>query len=588
MDIKWSLDALYPSFESNEFQEDLKRLESKINNLKDFSEKELKAADKAPEKIQKYIELQIELTNIAERLSSFSELTSAADSRNSAAQKYIDIIEDKLTEITEPEVKFEKWLALVPDFESIFADSKLKEHEFYLKEILDNSKYLLSDKEEIILSKLRNTGSGAFERLHDKLTSDHMVKYTDSDGEKMLPLSVIRNMAYDGDMDVRKRAYEAEITSYSAIADVSAACLNSIKGESITLSKLRGYESPLAMTLNESRMSSEILDSMIMAINEYLPVFRKYLKKKAEILGHKNGLPFYDIFAPVGEGDMKFTYEEAKEFIIENFRSFSSRLSDFAALAFKNNWIDVTPREGKQGGAFCSDIHSIGESRILTNFTGSLSDVTTIAHELGHGYHNYCMKDESPLNIDCPMPLAETASIFCETIILNASVEKADRNAISTILENDIQGGLQVIVDIMSRFIFESEVINRRPEGSLSSEELCEIMLDAQKATYGDGLDENFMHKYMWVCKSHYYISGMDFYNFPYAFGFLFGKGLYAEYLKGKESFVKAYDRLLIETGKNSVKEVALTMGIKVDSPDFWRSSLKIVSDTIDKWIALN
>ena len=333
-------------------------------------------------------------------------------------------------------------------------------------------------------------------------------------------------------------------------------------------------------------MDKETLNAMFTAIKEYLPVFRKYFNKKAELLGHSKGLPFYDLFAPMGKNEMKFDYDQARDFIVDKFRDFSDTLADYADKAFEENWIDAEQREGKQGGAFCENLHIIGESRIMSNFDGSFSGVTTLAHELGHGYHGHCLKEESFLNSDYPMPLAETASIFCETLIINAALKNATEDEAFTLLENSIQGDTQVIVDIYSRFLFESELFEKRKTASLSVEELKTIMVNAQKTSYGNGLDPDVLHPYMWACKPHYYYADYNFYNFPYAFGLLFAKGLYAEYIKTGTSFIEKYDKLLKETGKNQIADVTAMMNIDIRSPEFWRSPLDLVKKDIDTFIA--
>jgi oligoendopeptidase F len=293
------------------------------------------------------------------------------------------------------------------------------------------------------------------------------------------------------------------------------------------------------------------------------------------------------MFAPMGNVDMQFSYEEARDYVVKNFRTFSDKLADFAANAFDKRWIDAEPREGKRGGAFCSNLQVIKESRILANFTGSFSNMTTLAHELGHGYHGSCLTDQSYLNSEYTMPIAETASIFSETIIKNAALKESSAEEAFSILENDIGDAGQVIVDIYSRFLFESEVFRHRAEGSLSVNDLKSIMINAQKEAYGDGLDENNLHPYMWVNKPHYYYPETNFYYFPYAFGLLFAKGLYVEYLKRGQSFVEDYDRLLSITGKNRIADVATTMGIDIRNIDFWRSSLKLIENDIEKFISL-
>lgn len=586
--MKWSLDELYTSFDSKEYQSDLKAFNEKIESFVQWTEENLKSFEEAEKKISECLNRLIELSSLSSKLMAYPRLISSVEAKNQMALKYLDKLQIKYSEITKPYVQFEKFIGSLNNLDGIINSSEfLKEHSFFLNEVKKNTKYLLSEKEEILISKMKNTGSKAWTKLQNILSSTLLVDI-EIDGElKQLPLPVVRNMAHSKDKDLRKKAYEAELKSYSKIAESSAAALNGIKGEVIEIAEMRGYTSPLDETLSKSRMDEETLNAMLTAIEEFLPIFHKYYRKKGELLGYENGLPFYDIFAPVGDMNKVYTYSDARDYIIRNFKTFSEKLSNFADNAFRNRWIDAEPREGKRGGAFCSNLHPIKESRILANFNGSFSNVITLAHELGHGYHGLCIQKESILNSRYPMPIAETASIFCETIVMNAALGEASEEEQLSILESYIQDAGQVIVDIYSRFLFEKELFERRKEHSLSVNELNEIMVEAQKKAYGNGLDHNYLHPYMWVNKPHYYYGERNFYNFPYAFGLLFSKGLYVEYLNNKDRFVKEYDSFLRATGKNNVVDVAKLMDIDVYSPDFYRSSLKLIEKDIEKFVEL-
>lgn len=587
--MRWSLDSLYTSFDSNQFTEDNKKVLSLITELKNWSKENLTSKENTKDKIEYYLNKTTELSSLIYRIAAFCELSISVDAKNEKALQSLEKIEKTITETTEFDVAFKKWLSSLDNLDEVINSCDyIKTHEFILNEAIKSAKHMLSDEQEIVISKMRNTGSGSWSKLQEFLTSTHTVDISINGEDKKLPLPVVRNMAYSDDLYTRKTAYFAELKSYSKIESSSAAALNGIKGEVITLSKLRGYSSPLDMTLENSRMDSETLDAMLEAIREYLPYFRNYLKKKAELLGHKsNKLPFYDLFAPIGKVEMKFTYDEARKFIVDNFKIFSQELADFADRAFKENWIDAEPREGKRGGAFCYNLHPIKESRVLANFDGSFSNVTTLAHELGHAYHGNCLMEETFLNSNYPMPIAETASIFCETLIIDAALEIASKEEKISILENSLQSSTQTIVDIYSRFLFEDEVFKRREDHSLSVDEFKSIMLDAQKHAYGDALDENFMHPYMWVNKPHYYYSDANYYNFPYAFGELFVKGLIAEYKKRGNSFADDYKKLLSLTGKNDLYTLGKTVGFDLHSVDFWRSSLEVIKNDIDYFISL-
>ena len=397
------------------------------------------------------------------------------------------------------------------------------------------------------------------------------------------PLSAVRNLAYSHDAIVRKNAYVAELNAYKQIDTSVAMALNNIKREVNIMMPKRKYKNALEKTLIQSNMSLETLNAMIEAIKEEAPRFREYFKLKAKALGHKGSLPFYDLFAPMGGFTKTYSFEEAKNEVLAVYRSFSEPLYEMGRKAFEERWIDVLPKEGKVGGAFCAGLDNHKESRILTNFTGSLSDVQTLAHELGHAYHGQVIQDNAPLNRDYPMPLAETASILCQTLMAKKMIDEMENPYDKlTVVEESLQEDSQCVIDILSRYLFETSVLETPIEQPLSAEDMCNLMLKAQDESYGDGLEKEYRHPYMWLCKGHYYSAGLNFYNWPYAFGLLYGKGLYKQYIKNKEEFVKNYDQMLRNTGMMSVEDVAKAMNIDVTKKDFWVESLKFIEEDID------
>ena len=306
-------------------------------------------------------------------------------------------------------------------------------------------------------------------------------------------------------------------------------------------------------------------------------------------------MPWYDLFAPMGKSGGTYTVEEAKEYLLDIFGGFDTELHDMVKRAFEENWIDFFPRDGKRGGAFCSGVEAIGESRILTNFDGSFSDIVTLAHELGHAFHNLCLRDQRILNKDYSMPVAETASTFNECVVMNAAISNAEKEIASgnkdakgelvALIESQLSDATQIICDIYSRFTFEKAVFDNRAEKFMGADELCEIMLDAQRKSYGDGLDPDCLHPYMWVCKSHYY--GPIYYNFPYAFGGLFARGLYAQYKAEGAAFLPKYKKLLHDTSVKTVEDTALIAGIDLTDKKFWESGLESIAEEIREYIAL-
>jgi pepF/M3 family oligoendopeptidase len=397
------------------------------------------------------------------------------------------------------------------------------------------------------------------------------------------------NLRSHPDEDVRRRGYEAENIAWNTLKEPLAAAMNGIKGEVNTLNAHRGRKDALHESIDQSHIDRETLEAMLSAMQDSFPMFRKYFKSKAKRLG-KEKLPWWDIYAPVGNSNITYSFEEAREFILEQFGTFSPRLSAFAKHAFDNHWIDAEQRDGKRGGAFCMEVPGVGESRICCNFDGSLDQVSTVAHELGHAFHNDCAVKANKTEIQkhTPMTLAETASIMCETIVNHASLKKAktDDERLS-ILEAKLLGDSQVIVDIYSRYLFEKEVFERREKAELSADELCEIMEKAQLATFGDGLDERYLQKWMWTWKPHYYSAGFSFYNYPYAFGLLFGTGLYAIYQDRGEAFVEDYVQLLASTGEASAADLAARFGIDLRTRKFWDNSLKIIEKMVDEYVSI-
>ncbi|PIN69285.1 oligoendopeptidase F [Candidatus Woesearchaeota archaeon CG11_big_fil_rev_8_21_14_0_20_43_8] len=570
--MEWDLSGLYQDF-GEEYQNDLKKLESLVKDMSCWT-----PTGDIKDSIEDYLTKDIKIATLLDKLYQFADLTYSTDTDNADALKFFTQIEKISDARTAPTVRFQRWLASVDIKITNHDPSLISEHGFILQEMKEGAGSLLSEEEETVLSIMKNTGSIAWLRMMQDLTSHLMVDY----GGEKISLPDVRNLAYDADPSVRKKAYEAELFAYPMIERAVAASLNSIKGEVISEAKMRGFDSPLEQTVAESRMNMKTLDALLAAIDRSLPDLRRYHKHKAKKLG-KTKLPYFDLFAPLGESAKIFGFDEAKEYIVQLFAGFSQELSDFAKNAFDNRWLDVFPREGKIGGGFCAYIHSIRESRILVNFTGTYSDVMTLSHELGHAYHGQQLKDESILNTEYPMTLAETASIFCESILAEAAIKNATDDKLF-LLDQRVGDEVYTIIDIYSRYLFETEIFRRRAEGLVSAEDCCSIMEEAQKKVYGDALDHGILHPYMWACKDHYYDADYNFYNFPYAFGQLFSNALFSQYKKEGSLFVPKYNALLKVAGKMAVEDVGKQAGIDLHDPDFWQSGIDDIVKEIDEF----
>lgn len=579
----WDLSVFYQSFDDPQIEADIQQVEALIRQAQAM----LDAPTASRELLEAYSDNSHQRSTLVSKLRSYASLTLAANARHEQAQKMSDRLKMLFLQMQMLSSAYVRLLGRTECLEEIIDSSeKLKEIRYAILRTKSDAGHLMDPAAEKWIRKMSLSGGSAFGEMSSRLSATLKVDYHG----KQIPLSAVRGLAYDPDPQVRKDAYEAEIAAYAKIELPMAAALNGIKGESLTMVEAMHYDSVLARSLDSCRMKQETLDAMLTAMKESLPAFRKYLRKKGELLGHQNGLPFYDLFAPVakkGYTPKTYTIEEAREKLVHEMQKFSPEMGEFIDQAFAQRWIDVFPREGKEGGAFCSGMHDMDISRILTNFSGSFSDVSTLAHELGHAWHNRCMKGLPIELCSTPMPMAETASIFNETLLSYEVKKTATPEELLTYIDGDLMECTQVIVDILSRFLFESAVVEGRKTHNLSVNELKDLMLDAQDQSYGEGLDPQIRHPYMWVCKSHYYSSGFAFYNFPYAFGQLFGKGVFAQYLEKGKDFVPVYNQLLRKSGSGSIEEVAMSVGIDVTDVNFWRASLKVITDEVDEFIAL-
>ena len=581
MNEVWNLDPIYKGFDDPAYEQDVALAKQTIDAYVAFMGK-LTEMDPV-QALREGIVLEETISKLSEKLGLYASLRQSTNTRDPEAASQLGRLMGMYSAIAAPEAAFREWASKLPNLmQLVEADETLKPYSFLFSKISESSRYLLSGRGEEIMARMQLSGGSAWSDLQGYLTSTVPVSYNGTTTN----LSAIRNLAYDPDPAVRKSAYEAEIACYDRIKDPVAFALNSIKLETISDCVLRGYESPLARTLKRSDMQQATLDAMLSAMDDYLPKFWQYLKAKAKALGHENGLPWYDLFAPMGNATTKYTTEDAKKILVELFSTFDAELADMVAKAFDDAWIDFYPRDGKSGGAFCAGADCLGESRILTNFDGTFSDIVTLAHELGHAFHNQCIRNHRPLNKDYSMPVAETASTFNECVVMAAAIKNAgsDDERLA-LIESQLQDATQIICDIYSRFRFEAMVFANREEQFMNADALCGFMVEAQKQSYGDGLDHNCLHPYMWVCKSHYY--GPTFYNFPYAFGGLFARGLYAQYMEEGEAFVPKYKKLLYTTPVATVEDTAKVADIDLTDKKFWCAALQTIADQIDLFCQL-
>jgi len=497
------------------------------------------------------------------------------------------------SEIQQLSTIFTKKLVAISDenWEKLLQDDALHEISFALNEIREEGKRLLSEDEEKLIAKLNKDGLAAWSDLYNTVGSTMTVPFTDKDGDTTeLSIGQAMNKMYaDPDPQVRADLFDSWEKTWSVNGPIFADILNHLAGYRLTLQKVHGRTGHLEEPLEYNRMSKETMSAMWSAVDAQKQTFIDYLGQKADLFGVEK-LGWQDVAAPVAVGETKptrFTYDEACDFIIENFASFGPKLTAFTKHALENRWVEAEDRSNKRPGGYCTSLPEFKESRIFMTFTGSPSDTSTLAHELGHAFHSHVMKDLPELNQGYAMNVAETASTFAETIIADATVKNAasDEEKIS-LLANKLEGATAMFLNIRARFIFEDKFYTERANGIVSETRLNELMVEAQKEAFGDSLSS--YHPHFWAAKLHFFIDSVPFYNFPYTFGYLFSLGIYAEYLKQPEGFEEKYIALLQDTGSMKVEDLAKKhLDVDITKEDFWSAGIALVAKDVEEFVEL-
>jgi pepF/M3 family oligoendopeptidase len=575
------LDSIYPTFDAPKYKSDLTRLEVSIDALLGLLEKPL---DNDPDALLRLITAYEQANDIADNLLAYAEAVYTTDTRAPRALAELNTIEAASLLLRKAEVVFRQRLSEAADsMPRLLNDPKLAQYTFFVNKEITAARFQLSPEMEDLANDLSRSGGSAWTRLQEAISSSASTLWNEQSGEQKTVIE-LRNLATDPDRSVREKAFLKEIEVWKSVEIPLAAALNGVKGVSITLDTRRGWDSLLQKSAFQSRISEKTLNTLITALEASLPLFRRYLKDKARALNVKQ-CAFFDLFAPIGAASRKWTWEETADYIPKRFDAFDPEMGAFARRAFTSSWIDAEPRAGKVGGAYCTSFPLVSESRILCNFDGSFDALCTVAHELGHAWHHELIKDLPSSLTHYPMTLAETASIFAETLLFESALNDAKPSERIGLIESNLKDACQVIVDILSRFYFERALFEERRIAEVSPARLCELMLDAQTRTYGDGLA--IQHPYMWAVKSHYYSPSLAFYNYPYAFGLLFSLSLYAKaQYSGGVDFASSYRALLKATGSASAEDVARSAGFDIEQQAFWNKGVALIASRVEAFSA--
>ena len=590
----WDLDAIFPGgTKSPQLQEKLKQVEGQIEELKQLVANWNFSENKTAEPLKAILAKRETIEKGLYQAATFINMYQDAYMDDQYANVVRGQVMELETELQKLSTTFNKKLVAISDadWNALLEDAELKEVAYALNEIRDEGKRLLSEAEEKIIAELDKDGLTAWSRLYDTIVSIMTIPFTDKDG-KTTELSVgqaMNRMYADPDPEVRKQLFENWEAAWTKYAPIFADNINHLIGYRLTLQKLHNRKHYLEEPLEYNRMTKETLDAMWTAVSNNKQPFVDFLNQKAKVLGIEK-LGWQDVDAPVAVGDVKstkFTYDEACDFIIDNFATFGPKLAEFAKHALENRWVEAEDRPNKRPGGYCTELPEFQESRIFMTFTGSNSDTSTLAHELGHAFHSHVMNDLPRLNQNYAMNVAETASTFAETIISNATVANAkSKEEKITLLNAKLENATAMFLNIHARFLFETAFHDERLKGIVTEERLNELMVNAQKEAYCDSLAS--YHPHFWCSKLHFFIDDVPFYNFPYTFGYLFSLGVYAEYLRNPEGFEEKYIALLRDTGSMKVEDLAMKhLGVDLTKPDFWEAGIKLAAKDAEEFIRL-
>ncbi len=596
--VNWDLDSLFANPSTGTFQQTVEGFRKDLKALADRSN-ELPAVAVAPATVKVWSTFFSEmerLEGLANDLGSFIGCHAAADAQNKQVRQWEATLSalDPLREQVYTNVELLFKGASDADFAAFLKSAPgLAKNAYFLELRRRNAALRLPRDQELLAADLAVDGVHAWGRLYDRLSSE--LRITVMEKGELVEKSPGQIRLDVPERSVRQNNFYAAEKSWKTIADSCADALNHISGHRLTIYRRLGLNDHLDVPLHRNRMSRATLDAMWSAISERKPVLLDYLAAKAKLAGQKR-LAWYDLSAPLppvfGAGDSgssEIGWDDACDLIIQTFGDFSPDFGDFAKHAFESKWVEAENRSGKRQGAFCTGIPTRKQTRVFMTYLNTYDNASTLAHELGHAYHSWVLRDEPLFLQDYPMNLAETASTFAETVLAEQRIRRSNSAGERLqILDHMLADAVAFMMNIHARFVFEDNFHKERLEGELTAARLSELMLAAQKETYLDALDESGWYPDFWVSKLHFYISGLPFYNFPYTFGYLLSTGLFALASEFGAEFPERYRKLLIATGCRDAEDaVASTFGYDLTKPDFWHKSLDVVTARVRQFTAL-
>ncbi|TVX87087.1 M3 family oligoendopeptidase [Paenibacillus agilis] len=586
----WDLEVIFSGgSESEELQQSMAQLEKDMQALHETL-KQFPVIE-TTEDVHKLAANTLDMQGISARaheVGSFIGCLTSQDVKDKKAIQLTGRVQSLRAQLVTLNTLFdEKWSAMNDDlWQQYIALPDMQGIQFPLNERRDWAREKLSPEQEALIGDLSVDGYHAWGELYNRIVSQIRIEVEDNGAQLQLSAGQAHNRLSHPVREVREETFKLWEKAWSDEADFCAESLNRIGGFRLKLYEHRGWDNVLKEPLAINRMSTDTLNAMWDTIVKNKPAFVKYLERKAKLLGVER-LSWCDVDAPIGSTQSKIGYDEGAQMIVEQFNKFSEKMAQFSEHAFENGWIEVEDRAGKRPGGFCTGLPVSKQTRIFMTYAGTPSNVSTLAHELGHGYHQFVMDDLPEMAQNYAMNVAETASTFAEMIVADSAVKQAKNEEEKlSLIEDKIQRSVAFFMNIHARFLFETRFYEERRKGLLSVEQLNALMEEAQKEAYCDSLSS--YHPHFWASKLHFYLTGVPFYNFPYTFGYLFSTGLYARAQEEGTTFAAKYDDLLRDTGSMTVEALAQKhLGVDLTQADFWQSAIDVTVQDIEQFLAM-
>ncbi len=587
----WDLEALFPGgSKSPQFLAFRTRAKA---DLTDLAKTLADLPDMIDSKRDAWVSFVLRLQSVAEQIhviSSFSGCLLAQNVDDSEAQSITgegdllvsqwEQLKSRLEAISlkQPEASWGAFVA-TPELSGVM---------FFMNELREHARRKLPVEQESLVLELSVNGYHAWNRLYDKMAGDLRADFEVNGETKSMSMGQLATFMDNPDRSVRRRAFETIVASWSSRADLAAMTLNAQAGFRLSLYQRRGWDSFLYEPLRNCRLSQASLDCMWHVISRESGRLAPYVEAKKKLLGIDK-FRWYDEFAACGHVDRKYPYDEAASFIIDNVRTFSPHMADFYQTAIDQRWIEAEDRSGKAAGGFCTYLPTFKQSRIFMTYAGTYENLLTLAHELGHAYHTYALREVPYFSKFYPMTLAETASIFSETLVNDAALgQTSDPKQKLMLVDQILQQAYVFFTDIHCRYLFDQSFYEERRNGIVGKDRLNALMIEAQRKAYGSLLDESGYHPLFWCSKLHFFMTDQPFYNFPYTFGYLFAGGVFDRAKREGSSFASRYRALLEDSGRMSTEDVALKhLGVDLTKEEFWNDAVNRSLSQVDTFVRL-